>query len=31
MDVKTTFLHMDLEEEIDMKHPKGFVVRERKS
>jgi hypothetical protein len=27
MDVKTTFLHGDLEEEIDMKQPKGFAVK----
>jgi hypothetical protein len=27
MDVKTTFLHRDLEEEIYMKHPKGFAVK----
>eukprot|EP00253_Pinus_taeda_P007026 PITA_07026 len=27
MDVKTTFLHGDLEEEIYMKQPKGFVVK----
>jgi hypothetical protein len=27
MDVKTTFLHGDLEEEIYMKNPKGFVVK----
>jgi hypothetical protein len=32
MDVKTTFLHGDLEEEIEMKQPEGFVCeRERKS
>eukprot|EP00253_Pinus_taeda_P025132 PITA_25132 len=30
MDVKTTFLHGDLEEEIYMKHPEGFVVRGKK-
>jgi hypothetical protein len=30
MDVKTMFLHGDLEEEIYMKQPKGFVVREKK-
>jgi hypothetical protein len=30
MDVKTTFLHGDLEEEIYMKHPKGFVVKGKK-
>jgi hypothetical protein len=30
MDVKTTFLHGDLEEEIYMKHSKGFVVRGKK-
>eukprot|EP00253_Pinus_taeda_P035114 PITA_35114 len=27
MDVKTTFLHMDLEEEIYMKQPEGFAVK----
>jgi hypothetical protein len=31
MDVKTTFLHGDLEEEIYMKQPKGFVVKGNKS
>jgi hypothetical protein len=30
MDVKTTFLHGDLEEEIYMKHPEGFVVKGNK-
>jgi hypothetical protein len=30
MDVKTTFLHKDLEEEIYMKQPKGFVVKVKK-
>jgi hypothetical protein len=30
MDVKTVFLHGDLEEEIYMKHPKGFVVKGKK-
>ena len=30
MDVKTTFLHGDLEEEIYMKHPEGFVVKSKK-
>jgi hypothetical protein len=30
MDVKTTFLHWDLEEEIYMKQPKGFVVKGKK-
>jgi hypothetical protein len=30
MDVKTTFLHGDLEEEIYMKHPKGFVIKGNK-
>jgi hypothetical protein len=30
MDVKTTFLHGNLEEEIYMKHPKGFVVKGKK-
>jgi hypothetical protein len=31
MDVKTTFLHGDLEEEIYMKQPEGFVVKGRRS
>jgi hypothetical protein len=30
MDVKTTFLHGDLEEEINMKQPKGFAVKGKK-
>jgi hypothetical protein len=30
MDVKTSFLHGDLEEEIYMKKPKGFVVKGKK-
>jgi len=30
MDVKTTFLHRDLEEEIYMKQPEGFVVKGKK-
>jgi len=30
MDVKTTFLHEDLEEEIYMKQPEGFVVKGKK-
>ena len=30
MDVKTMFLHRDLEEEIYMKQPKGFVARGKK-
>jgi hypothetical protein len=30
MDVKTTFLHGDLEEDIYMKKPKGFVVKGKK-
>jgi hypothetical protein len=30
MNVKTTFLHGDLEEEIHMKQPKGFVVKGNK-
>ena len=29
-DVKTSFLHGDLEEEIYMKHPEGFVVKGKK-
>lgn len=28
MDIKTTFLHEDLEEEIYMKHPEGFIIKE---
>ena len=31
MDVKTTFLQRDLEEEIYMKQPEGFAVRVRKN
>ena len=27
MDVKTTFLHDDLEEEIYMKQPEGFIIK----
>jgi hypothetical protein len=30
MNVKTVFLHGDLEEEIYMKHPEGFVVKGKK-
>ena len=30
MDVKTTFLHEDLEEEMYMKQPEGFVVKGKK-
>jgi hypothetical protein len=30
MDVKKTFLHMDLEDEIYMKQPKGFVAEGKK-
>ena len=30
MDVKTSFLHGDLEEEIYMKQPKGYVVKGKK-
>ena len=29
-DVKTSFLHEDLEEEIHMKQPEGFVVKGKK-
>jgi hypothetical protein len=29
-DVKTTFLHRDLEEEICMKQPEGYVVKRKK-
>eukprot|EP00253_Pinus_taeda_P016428 PITA_16428 len=29
-DVKTTFIHSDMEEEIHMKQPKGFVVKGKK-
>jgi hypothetical protein len=31
MDVKTTFLHGDLDEEIYMKQPKGFTVKGKKA
>ena len=31
MDVKKTFLHGDLDEEIYMKQPEGFIVRVRRS
>ena len=31
MDVKTTFLHGDLDEEIYMKQLEGFIVRVRRS
>ena len=31
MDVKTTHIHRDMEEEIYMKQPKGFVVKVRKN
>ena len=30
MDVKTTFLHRDLEEEIYMKQPEGFAMKGKK-
>ena len=30
MDVKTSFLHGDLEEEIYMKQPEGFMVKGKK-
>ena len=30
MDVKTTFLHGDLEEEIYMKQPKGYAMKGKK-
>jgi hypothetical protein len=30
MDVKTTFLHRDMEEEIYMKKSEGFVVKGKK-
>ena len=30
MDVKTTFLHGDLDEEIYMKQPEGFIVKGKK-
>jgi hypothetical protein len=30
MDVKTMFLHGDLEEEIYMKQPEGFAIRRKK-
>ena len=30
MNVKTTFLHRDLEEEIYMEQPKGFAVKRNK-
>lgn len=30
IDVKTTFLHGDIEEEIYMKQPEGFVVKGKK-
>ena len=30
MDVKITFLHGDLDEEIYMKQPKGFIVKGNK-
>ena len=30
MDVRTSFLHGDLEEEIYMKQPEGFIVKRKK-
>ena len=30
MDVKTTFLHEDLEEKVHMKQPEGFAVKGKK-
>jgi len=30
MDVETTFIHGDLDEEIYMKQPKGFTVKGKK-
>ena len=30
MDLKTTFLHRDLEEEICMKQPEGFALKGKK-
>ena len=29
MDVKVTFLHRDIEEEIYMKNPKGFIIKRK--
>ena len=31
LNVKTTFLHGDLEEEIYMQHPQGYEVKEKKN
>ena len=31
LDVKTTFLHSDLEEDIYMIQPKGFIVQEQEN
>jgi hypothetical protein len=31
MDVKTTFLNGEIEEEVYIEHPDGFVIQEKKS